>query len=324
MAAGKAQDRAGHKEVRTLGLTARQVGAIRLAAEVGDDIRTNRSGIAEEYRSGLTVPKLVARHGLECLYGVSRPVAIAGVRNALCGYSGPYHEPYQGLIEDRSEREELAFAHNRQTGAEEYERRRGIHALTHEQKVAAGRIGGLIRGPLSYRLRIGCHALPPEVLREHCRRIAPLGGKAGGAALLASKGLVAYAPATPGRLSEIEFAARLARDPRYLGPGRSNFGKMAEQVNRVFHAGNPRYTRTTLKIALLCHRRHGCPAAESPVGLEMTFAEALSHDPAFQLPARMRAAEIARIVNEEYHGGKPVRNSPGIRAAIRRYAPTAG
>jgi hypothetical protein len=319
MVVRRAEDRAGHEEISTRGLTSQQVGAIRLAAEIGGHIRMDHPGIAEEYRSGLTAPQLVARHGFDHRYGVSRRLAIAAVRKALCGYSGPYYEPYRGLIEDRSERSGLALAHNRQTGAEEYERKRGIHALTHEQKSAIGRIGGLIRGPLSYRLRIGCHALPPEVLREHCRRIAPLGGKAGGAASVAAKGLVAYAPAEPGRMAELEFAVRLAGDPRYLGPVRLNFGKMAETVNHVFHAGNPRYTRTSLKIALQRHRRRDRSAAESPADLEMGFVEALARDPAYQLPARINAAEIARKVNEEYHGGKPVRNSPGIRAAIQRY-----
>jgi len=136
---------------------------------------------------------------------------------------------------------------------------------------------------------------------------------------VAAKGLVAYAPAEPGRMAELEFAVRLAGDPRYLGPVRLNFGKMAETVNHVFHAGNPRYTRTSLKIALQRHRRRDRSAAESPADLEMGFVEALARDPAYQLPARINAAEIARKVNEEYHGGKPVRNSPGIRAAIQRY-----
>jgi len=51
----------------------------------------------------------------------------------------------------------------------------------------------------------------------------------------------------------------------------------------------------------------------------MSFAESLARDPAYQFLARIKAAEIARKVNEEYHGGKPVRNPLGIRAAIQRY-----
>jgi hypothetical protein len=127
-------------------------------------------------------------------------------------------------------------------GCDRRRQERGIHALTHEEKVDAGRKSGLIRGPLSYRLRIGCHALPPDVLREHCRRIAPLEGKAGGLASVVVQGMVAYTPATPGRVAEIEFAIRLATDPRYLGPVRANFRRIAEKVNEAFHAGNLRYT----------------------------------------------------------------------------------
>ena len=296
------QNRAGYNEIRSRRLTSQQLGAIRLSAAVGQDIRKNCPEIAEEYRSGVTAPRLVARYAFDVRYGVGRQVAIDAVRNALRGYAGHCHDPYQGLLADRSEREDLALAHNRQTGTELYEAKRGIHALTHEEKVDAGRKGGLIRGPLSYRLRIGCHALPPEVLREHCRRIAPLGGKAGGIASAVAKGLVPYSH------EEIEFAVRLATDPCYRGPVRANFRRIAEKVNETFHAGDPRYTRTTLKIALQSHRRHNRSAAGASTDPEMLFAEKLARDPAYQLPARVKAAQIARKVNEEYHGGKPVRN----------------
>jgi hypothetical protein len=315
----KAENRAGCKEIQSRRLTGRQLVAIRLAAEVGDDIRKNHPEIAEEYRNGLTAPKLAVGYGFDRRYAVGRQVAIDAVRNAIRGYSGHCHEHYNGLISDRSERETLAFAHNRQTGTEEYERKHGIHALTKEQKAAAGREGGLIGGPLSYRLRIGCHAMTPEELREHCRKIAPLGGKAGGAASLIARGLLPYAPAASGRAAEIEFAFLLASDPSYRGPVRANFGKMAEKLNEAFHASKPHYTRTTLKIALQNHRRRDRSRAEYPADQEMLFAEKLTRDPAYQLPARIKAAEIARKVNEEYHGGRPVRNPIGISDVIQRY-----
>lgn len=245
--------------------------------------------------------------------------AIAGVRNAIRGYSGRYHETYQGLITDRSERESLALAHNRRTGMEVYERKRGIHGLTREQKAAVCRKAGLIQGPLSYRLRIGCHALPPEVVREQCRKIASLGGKAGGVASMVAKGMVPYAPATPGRIAEIEFASRLAADPLYQDSVRANFGKIAGKVNEVFHAGAPHYTRITMKIALQRHRRRQRSPAGWPADPEMSFTDRLARDPAYQFLARFKAEEIARIVNEEYHGGRPVRNPLSIRAAIQRY-----
>ena len=313
------ENRAAYNETSSRRLTSEQVGAIRLAAEIGYDIRMNYPKIAEEYRSGLTAPKLVARYEFNLRYGVSLQVANYAVRNAIRGYRGHYFDPYQGLIEDNSERESLAVAHNRQTGMELYEQKRGIHALTREQKAEAGRKGGLIRGPLSYQLRIGCHALPPEVLREHCRRIAPLGGKAGGAASVAARGLIPYIPATSGRVAEIEFAFLLATNPRYLGPVRANFKKTAESVNEVFHAGNPYYTRTSLKIALQSYRRRDQSAPESPADPEMAFAEMLTKDLAYQLPAHIKATEIAQKVNAEYHGGRPVRNASGIRTAIKRY-----
>lgn len=300
-------------------LSNHQLAAIRLAAAIGDDIRKNYPQLVEEYRSGLTAPQLVVRHAFDRRYGVSRRTAIAAVRNAIRGHSGHFYESYEGLIADRSEREHLALAHNRQTGTEAYRGKLGIHAMTRQQRADAGRKGGLIRGQLSYRLRIGCHALPPELLREHCRKIAPLGGKAGGLASVLAQGMVPYAPPTPGRAGEIEFAVHLSTDPLYLGPVRANFRKIAEEVNKVFHSGNPRYTRTTLKIAVQSYRRHVRSSGALPPDPEMSLADRLVCDPAYQLPARIRAAEIARKVNEEYHGGQPVRNSVSVRAAIRRY-----
>jgi hypothetical protein len=53
--------------------------------------------------------------------------------------------------------------------------------------------------------------------------------------------------------------------------------------------------------------------------IEFVSHLALSLDPAYQIPARIKAAKIARKVNEEYHGGTPVRNSLSIRSAISRY-----
>jgi hypothetical protein len=258
-------------------------------------------------------------HELDQRYGVSPQMAVDAVRNAIRGYSGHFYDLYQGLVADKSEREDLALAHNRQTGMEEYERRIGIHALTQEQKADAGRKGGLIRGPLSYQLRIGCHALPPEVLLEHCRRIAPLGGKAGGVASVLAQGMVPYKPAAPGQVAEIEYAFSLATDPRYLGPVRANFRNISQKVNEMFHAGNACYTRTTLKIALQRHRRRACSATEFIPDPEIAFADALVRDPAYQLPARMKGEEIARMVNEEYHGGQSVRNALSIRVAVHRY-----
>ena len=315
----KEENREGRDEIRSHRLTGQQRAAIRLEAAIGDDLRKNCPELAEEYRSGLTAPMLVAKHGFEQRYGVSRLAVIGAVRNAIRGYSGYCYKSYPGLLTDRSEREKLALDHNRRTGMEVYEQRRGIHGLTREQKIAAGRKGGLIRGPLSYQLRIGCHARPPEDVCDQCRRIASFGGKAGGVASVVARGMVPYVPAPPGRVAEIEFAFRLATELRYRGPIRANFRKIADRVNEAFYAGFAHYTRITIKIALQRYRRHKRSGTGYHADLEMNFTEGLACDPAYQFPARIKAEEIARKVNEEYHGGKPIRNPVSIRAAIQRY-----
>jgi hypothetical protein len=307
------------QNARSRRLTGEQQAAIRLAAEIGDDLRKNCPELAEEYRRGATAPMLVATYGFDRRYGVNRRAAIGAVRNAIRGYSGHCYESYPGLIADRSERESLALDHNRRTGMDVYERRVGIHGFTHEQKLDACRKGGLVRGPLSYQLGIGCHALPPEVVREQLRRVASLGGKAGGVASVLAQGMVPYVPAEPGRIAELEFACRLATEPRYRGPVRANFGKIADKVNEMFHAGMPHYTRITMKVALQRHRRRERSGAVYPSDPEMSFTEGLAREPSYQFLARIKAEEIAREVNAQYHGGQPVRNAVSIRAAIRRY-----
>lgn len=315
-----ADRRGGRDAIRNRRLTGDQHAAIRLAAAIGDELRKNCPELAEEYRSGLTAPTLVARHDVDGRYGVSRRAAVGAVRNAIRGYAGQCYEPYPGLIPDRSERESLALDHNRRTGMDVYERRVGIHGFTREQRLDASRKGGLVRGPLSYQLRIGCHALPPEVVREQLRRIASLGGKAGGVASVLAQGMVPYVPAMPRRVAELEFASSLAAEPRYRGPVRANFGKIADKVNEAFHAGAPHYTRITMKVALQRFRRHERSGTAYPADPEMSFTDRLAHDPAYQFPARIKADEIAGKVNAEYHGGKPVRNAVSIRAAIKRHS----
>jgi hypothetical protein len=300
-------------------LTSQQQSAIRFEAAIGNQIRRDYPQLAEEYRMGLTAPRLVDQYELDVRYGVSRRAAVAAVRNAIRGYDGYFHHSYEGLISDHSERTNLALAHNRQTGIEAFQHREGIHALTSAEKAEVGRKGGLIRGPLSYRLRIGCHALPPEVLREHCRRIAPLGGKTGGVASALAKGLVLYVPGTEVRCSELEFAFRLGMNPQYLGPVRANFNKIAVMVNEVFYNGEPQYTRTTLKIALQRYRRQARSGSQHGTDPKMSFAQNLASDPAYQIAPRIKMELIAQRVNTEYHGGQSVRNAISIRAAIQRY-----
>jgi hypothetical protein len=72
----------------------------------------------------------VAKYGFDGRYEIGPQVASSAVRNALLGYSGYCHDHCDGLITDKSERENLAFAHNKHTGTEIYKQKRGIDALT--------------------------------------------------------------------------------------------------------------------------------------------------------------------------------------------------
>jgi hypothetical protein len=119
-------------------------------------------------------------------------------------------------------------------------------------------------------------------------------------------------------MSELEFVIRLASNPHYQGPVRASFKRIAEEINDVYYGGTPHYTRVTLKIALQRHRRQRRMTDPSLAELDLTFAYRLTLTPVYQIAARVKAVEIAREVNEEYHEGKPVRSAMSITAAIRR------
>ena len=307
-----------NQALQTPELTVRQKLAIALAARVGDDIKRRHPEVADHYRGGLTAPRIVVRYDFPGRYGISLRIATTAVRNAIGGYHGLFYPPYEGLIADSSERQRLARQHESQSGLDAYVLKRGVHALTRDQIVACGGMGGAVGGPLTHRLGIGCHGLPPEVLRDHCRRIAPLGGKAGGLASVVSRGLVPFLPASPDRPSELEFIVRLASDPAHRGPIRTDYVKLAAAVNERFHAGRERYTHVTIKTALSTLRRRG-QSPDRSLAPDLAFALDLSGDDVYQLPARVNVVEIARRVNEEYHQGRPVRSGPAVKNALQRH-----
>jgi|WetSurMetagenome_2_1015567.scaffolds.fasta_scaffold110644_2 hypothetical protein len=63
MALDKSVAKTGHQadygKIRNRGLTCQQVAAIRLSAEIGEEIRKNHPEIAEEYRCGSDLATMI-------------------------------------------------------------------------------------------------------------------------------------------------------------------------------------------------------------------------------------------------------------------------
>jgi len=165
----------------------------------------------------------------------------------------------------------------------------------------------LIRRPLNNLLPMGL----PRFSTRNCPRTLPPDCTAWGQdrrkGSVLAKGLVPYASATAALCSEMEFAAELATNPLYLGPVRANFNKIAGKVNEVFNSSQPLYTRITLTIALWRYRRQGRSTRRNGTNPEMSFAEMLALEPAYEIAPRTKAEQIACKVNDEYHHNRPVR-----------------
>jgi len=187
--------------------------------------------IAEEYRSGLTGFGVGdQRHGFDS-FGMewSRRTAVAAVRAAIRGLllataMSPTRRTDRGQIRTREPgaRSQPADG-DRRVPTEHADSRTDSPS---ESKAEACRKGGLIRGPLSYRhFGIGCHALPPEVVREQCRRIASLGGQGGRRGFRGGQGQWSHTgPATPGRGRGDRVRRSGWRRTRSTGAGSRKFG----------------------------------------------------------------------------------------------------
>jgi general stress protein YciG len=159
-------------------LTQEQRGAIRRAESLGAQLQED---LGEEivclYQGGVSQPAIAEELEICTKYGVTKDVAKSAIHLALCGtmnYTGMPEdvEQYAGLLEG-DELDLLAKQHNQESGKRLYEMKKGIYAMTPEERSEASRKGGTIGGNAIYEMKKGVHAMSHEELSE----AGSLGGK---------------------------------------------------------------------------------------------------------------------------------------------------
>ncbi|HJX50305.1 hypothetical protein A3K73_00335 [Candidatus Pacearchaeota archaeon RBG_13_36_9] len=218
-----------------------QIGAIKEAARVGKLLQRDFPGIAEDYRNGFTGLQIAEKHRLSKIYNINEKIAIVSISCALGGNNGAYRsEKYGGLIEDYSELKRLSKEHKgrdkspavlnklKRLGKKAYREKTGIHGLSDEDRSAFSRDGG----KETKKRETGLFGMTSEERKEASRK-ANL-----------SLGHILWSD------EERDFAYQLSQNPEYHRGRRTETRrdniKITQEVNRVFHKGNPIRTRVAI------------------------------------------------------------------------------
>lgn len=227
----------------TTELSISQLRAIKRAVYLGRTLQGDFPGIAQDYRDGLSRPKIVEKYNIMRKYRVGKNIAEGAVAFALRGHDDNLGvKPYSGLITDRNELSRLGLEHQvtamansltpevrRSIGEKLYEKRLGLFALTHEQRVENSKKGGKTARDNGY----GFHALTPEQKLENQRKATIASGH------------------TLWTTEERNRALELAKHPDYqFGERGPCYQKIADTINEEFHAGNNTRTRSSINYLL--------------------------------------------------------------------------
>ena len=219
-------------------LTNDQQIAIRGAINAGRDIAERYPGIAEYYISGRPLHEIVDALNLHQKYPqLTESCLKNAVHYAIRGHPGGFDiPPYEGLIRDQSQLEQIALDHHRENGYRIARERIGVHGLSTEERQAicsrAGEAGGLankINGT-------GLFGRSKEKISEDGRNAARAKGY------------------TPWESDEVEYACRLAQDPAYAHGSKVSNARVAKEVNIQYHNGKSIRNATAVKAAIKKHK----------------------------------------------------------------------
>src|SRR3989344_3355907 len=190
--------------------------AVKYGANVGRRLQSEAPQIADQYRGGM-FQRDIARGIdalLERLGATSEYVKERAVGFAIRGYPGGYGlEPFKGLIEDTAELERLAKEH---TGS-----------ITPEQRIEAGRKGGIISGRMAFKKKRGLFS---EGYEERIRKAGRNSAIARGVKMWDERRVVDGL----GEITDEDYACSLARSPNYMDGKRYRGTEVLQQVNSVF------------------------------------------------------------------------------------------
>ena len=223
-------------------LTTSQLRAIKKAARLGRTLQGDMPEIAEDYRNGLSKPKIAEKHNVEGKYNVGPNIAQNAVSAALRGHHGHLGiTAYSGLITDENELEKLAKEHQAiafnsmskdqriAQGKRVHELGLGVHAYSMEERIKQGRKGGGVAKDKG----LGFHAGTPKQKAKWQKNASVASGN------------VLYLP------GEKERIHILAKDPTYQNGKRGpSYNAIAEQVNSEFHKGKSVRTKSAINYVL--------------------------------------------------------------------------
>ena len=222
-------------------LTPQQIGAIMRSIRLGRTLQQEHPEIADLYRRGYHIRRIVEEIDIKSEYDVTERVAWNGVYYAISGSHGFLETANYEEIIPEDERERLGAKHlsesSSKNGRRSYEEKKGIHAQTTEEKRELGRrmyekrdglFGmskkqrqrlGLESGRRLYEEKRGIHALTPEEKKEAGR----LGSISRGQTIWSEE--------------EKREAYELSLTPEYKKGSLIKNNKIAERLNRTYHEG---------------------------------------------------------------------------------------
>ena len=232
-------------------LTKEQITAIKRGVGLGRTLQKDYPEIADLYRQGYTLQKIVEKLDIKSHYNVSNNVACSGVHRAITGYhSNPKDGFYDGLMDD-NERESISRKHIQKNGVKVgymfLKERKGLFGITPKQLAEAGRKGGHKAGTKLYREKRGIHGRTPEQHREDSKK----GARKGGLKSAIARGFVLWTE------EELALAYQLSQQPKYQYhkgqyKGKSNLIKIIEELTK---RGYPRRTRGTISEHISKYRK---------------------------------------------------------------------
>jgi len=200
-------------------LTPAQALAVRQKHEIGETIAREHPLVADDYRNGLNCREISLKYRFDLEYGLAIRSVTEAVRTAV-----------KILIPDKAEIVRLARAHINSANLKSIQQKKGIHALSPEQKSQCESVG-----VLTFKTDgKGIFSLPQNILSDMTRL-----GKLRSGNKVPWDILIDLASG----LSEGEFCDRLAQDPQFqFRHGHkivTRATEIAQQLNNKFHGGKP-------------------------------------------------------------------------------------
>lgn len=150
-----------------------KVWAIKKSIGLGKTLQKEHPEIAELYKKGYSLLKIVEKINVQLEYGVGNSVSSSGVHRAIVGHCGGFGiEAFKGLIPNKEEREEIGRKHRVECSQKIYEEGKGIHGRTAEKIIEDARKGGNISGRKNYEKGKGVHGRSTKQMSEDGRKSA--------------------------------------------------------------------------------------------------------------------------------------------------------